>query len=171
MDYTPKPNEKITNVLTVVTFSLGIIAFALANVAGKFHGILQLVGFVLLGCALFLILRYRMTSYRYLISDEDGDAVFTVYKNQGRRSVAECRMSLSYLESAVLYRDKGELIRARRGMKNYAYVASMEPEMLCLLVFTTLGSDIKTSVTFEPDMKFYSALSETAKRAKFTSEL
>ena len=94
---------------------------------------------------------------RYVVADDGGEEVFEVYRTQGKRSVAECRMSLSYLRLAAFYSSDRELKEALRGCTFYRYTVSVAPKRVCLAVFDS-GTDKPVGIVFEPDDAFFDFL-------------
>ena len=157
MEYSPVPAGHTADYMIIGSFVASVAAFAVSFSDFAYRGIIQIIGLVLLTICIYIAIRYRFTVFRYLISEENGEALLTVYRKQGRRSIAECRISLLYLKSAVLYFSGGELKKARRVTAFYNYSASIEPKRLCFAVFDN-GGEKKTGIILEPDDTFYRAL-------------
>lgn len=164
MEYIPVSKSRRTDLMIFASFILAVCAFCIASFMPSYGGLVQILGLVLLTAAVYLAVRYRLTSFRYVLSDDgDGGVLFTVYRAQGKRSVAECRMSGVYLESVCRRESKKELSDLRCGVSVYDYTASFMPEDICFLVFES-GADKKTGVILETDGAFYDALAALAAR-------
>ena len=94
MEYTPKSDGRTADYLIIGFFAVAVCAFAVSSSGIPFRGLVQIAGLVSLTVCLYLAIRYRFTAFRYVVDDDGGEEVFEVYRTQGRRSIAECRMSL-----------------------------------------------------------------------------
>ena len=130
MEYTPKSDGRTADYLIIGFFAVAVCAFAVSSSGIPFRGLVQIAGLVSLTVCLYLAIRYRFTVFRYVVADDGGEEVFEVYRTQGRRSIAECRMSLSYLRLAAFYSSNRELKKALRGCTFYRYTVSVAPPYL-----------------------------------------
>lgn len=157
MEYTPKSDGRTADYLIIGFFAVAVCAFAVSSSGIPFRGLVQIAGLVSLTVCLYLAIRYRFTAFRYVVADDGGEEVFEVYRTQGRRSIAECRMSLSYLRLAEFYSSNRELKKALRGCTFYRYTASVAPKRVCLAVFDS-GTDKPVGIVFEPNDAFFDFL-------------
>lgn len=153
MEYSPKGETKRSDILIIGLFALGIASFAAVNFITRYAFALRLVGLFALTGAVYVAVRYRLTRFVYSISGDEGGEVFTVYRDRGRRSVAECRLSLSYLRSVRRYESREEMKPALAGHDIYAYSQSMTPATFVVAIFESTGErDI--AVVLECDEAF-----------------
>lgn len=157
MEYTPAPRSRLADYLVIGSFVLAVCAFCIASYMTAYGGFVQIAGLGFLTAAVYLAVRYRLTSFRYVLSEESDGVLFTVYRLQGRRSVAECRMSGVYLESVGRYTSKKALAEVRQGVSIYDYTVTLSPKDVRFLVFDS-GLEKKTGVIIETDGRFYDAL-------------
>ena len=161
MEYTPKSDGRTADYLIIGFFAVAVCAFAVSSSGIPFRGLVQIAGLVSLTVCLYLAIRYRFTVFRYVVADDGGEACgfqhAEVYRTQGKRSVAECRMSLSYLRLAAFYSSDRELKEALRGCTFYRYTVSVAPKRVCLAVFDS-GTDKPVGIVFEPDDAFFDFL-------------
>ena len=168
MEYSPRQSDKRADVLVLVLFIAAVILFGVSNaLTGLFHVVPQIGALVCVTAALYLAIRYRLTSFRYVISDDDGDTLLTVYRSQGRRSVAEARMSGVWLESVERFTDRRSVKEAVRGMAVYDYTLSMKPQSVLVCVFVG-DPERKTALILECDGDFAAALGRMAEENRRT---
>jgi len=159
MEYIPKPSNRKSDLLVITFFALTVILYGIGkNFGGIFHFIPQVCALFTLTVCIYLAVRYRFTDFRYtLIEDDDGGKLLTVYRSQGKREIAECRMSGCYHEAVTVYNGKTTLKEAKKGKSVYNYTASMSPKEITMLVFGGNGEK-KTAILLECDEIFYTAL-------------
>ena len=157
MEYTPKGDTKRSDVFIVGLFVLGVAFFAAAKLTGNYVFVLQAMGLLALGAAVYLAVRYRLTGFVYVISEDEGEELFTVFRDRGRQKVAQCRLSFSCLRSVRRFADREEMKKELSGRDTYYYTQSMAPPSFVLLVFeTTAERDL--AVVLECDENFERAL-------------
>lgn len=157
MDYIPQSRSRRADYFIIGSFVLAVTLFCIASFMPAFGGIVQCAGLFVLTASVYLTVRYRLTTFRYSLSNDSGEVLFTVYRKQGRRSIAECRMSGVYLESVGRYSSKKALAEVRQGVSVYDYTVTLAPKDVCFLVFES-GTEKKTGVILEADGRFYDAL-------------
>lgn len=165
MDYIPKSRSRRADYLIIGSFILAVSLFCAASFMTAFGGIVQCAGLLFLTSAVYLMVRYHLTTFCYSLSDESGEILFTVYRKQGRRSIAECRLSGVYLESVGRYKSKKALKEVRDGLSVYDYTATLAPDDVCFLIFDSRGEK-KIGVILETNGRFYDALVSIARENK-----
>lgn len=131
---------------------VGGIAFWIISGYSKYPGLWQLIAVVLLSAAIYILIRYKLTVFRFSIIPRDADELsvtaadvaeldFTVERMRGKNPQMLCRLALSELceIKRVL---PHELRSAAKGMSLYKYTVDMSPTSAVLLVFESDGETI-----------------------------
>ena len=87
--YTPPKNSK-ADTAVLALFITAIACFAVASFSRMYAGLIQALGVIFIGAALFLFCRYTLSVYTYLI--EDGN--FVVLRTLGKKISPICSVSL-----------------------------------------------------------------------------
>lgn len=161
MKYSPKPQARQTGIVTAVLIVLAIITY-IFSVSGITPAIpLQMITFVCLIAAAYILIRYRFTYITYIIrprseneADLYGDDIlsmpsntldFAVKRAQGKREGAlECLLSIDKLCEICDYKGSASTKALREkynGIKMYNYTVSMIKPSCTALVFDD-GTDI-----------------------------
>lgn len=151
MKYSPKQDLKRTYFLSLCFMIPGVIFFMMAASSG-YTVVMQTVGLLFCSLGLFIMYRYALTSFRYII--EDGE--LTVHKVTGKRINAVARVALSECESLVK-KEKDTLKGKKFPGGKYTYTANPAPRSEYLLVFR--DGDDSTALILECEAEFASALS------------
>ena len=161
MKYSPKPQTRQTGIVTAVLIALAVITY-IFSVSGITPAIpLQMITFVCIIAAVYILIRYRFTYITYFIrprseneADLYGDDIlsmpsntldFAVKRAQGKREGAlECLLSLDKLTELCDYKDSEstKVLREKySGIKMYNYTVSMIKPSCTALIFDD-GADI-----------------------------
>lgn len=157
MRYTPRSRTRLCDGLVVGAFSAAVCAFCIASFMPSHGVVLQIVGLFLLTAAIYIAVRYALTTFSYSVSDGD----FTVCRTQGRRLVTECRVSTDSIYSVSRFQRKRDI--PRNDVSFYDYTASIGAKDLCFII-SVCGEEKDLGIAIEVDDAFFAALSEIAKR-------
>lgn len=158
MRYSPKPCNKKAIRLTWLLIAAGVLCFCLTPIFPAGRAAFQLGAVVLMGCGVFVAVRYCMTEFTYELAVRDGadaaisemfgetdgrqtaDFDFTVRKTQGRRgAILDACFSLAELRYfAPLPKEGGrerEPYRRFPAMRVYNYTVSLSPASQYMAVF------------------------------------
>lgn len=107
----------------------------------------QVVALTLVIIGVFLLVRYVLSEFRYIIDDrDDGTCDFLVFKKQGKNDVKVCHISLSSVED--VYRFGAKKVKSDT---RFGYNQNITDDKYVLLVED--GSK-RTEVIIEPDEIF-----------------
>lgn len=150
--YTPPKNSK-ADTAVLALFITAIACFAVASFSRMYAGLIQALGVIFIGAALFLFCRYTLSVYIYLI--EDGN--FVVLRTLGKKISPICSVSLKTGIAIVKmphtaaekeeYRKKCGNVRSR-----FNYCRTLSPENAYAFVLDFNGR--KTELLFEPNEEF-----------------
>ena len=87
--YTPPKNSK-ADTAVLALFITAIACFAVASFSRMYAGLIQALGVIFIGVALFLFCRYTLSVYTYMI--EDGN--FVVLRTLGKKISPICSVSM-----------------------------------------------------------------------------
>ncbi len=153
MIYAPKPDKKAKN-LSLLFIITGFVLMLFASYI-PYRAIFQAFAILIVSAGLFILVRYVLSEFRYIIDDrDDGNSDFIVYKKQGKNDVKVCHISLYNVEDIYRYGDKKV-----KSDNRYAYNQNMTDEKYVLL---TKEGEKLIEIIIEPD-KFF--LQEIKKRA------
>ncbi len=151
MTYIPKRDNKAKN-LSLLSIITGFVLMLLSAVM-PYSVVFQVLAFVLIIVGVFLLQRYVLCEYRYIIDDkDDGSADLIVYKNQGKNDVKMCHISLLNVTDICKFGEKAE-----RGTARYAYNQNLTDNKY---VIRTVDGERAIEVIIEPDEAFLSRLRE-----------
>ncbi len=151
MNYSPKQELKKTYFLSLCFMLPGILTFILAA-SSPATALVQAIGLALCSVGIFVMYRYALISFHYII--EDGE--LTVQKISGKRIITVARVPLSECESLTKLEKNTLKDRKFRGGK-YRYTVNFPPKEQHLLVFR--DGDDSTALILECEAEFAAALS------------
>jgi hypothetical protein len=157
MEHRPKGETKKSDLIIIGLFVLGVLFFGAAKLVGQYVFILQAAGLIVLGAAVYIAVRYRLTQFVYTLSYDGDEEVFTVFRDRGRQKVPLCRLAVSYLRSVSRYAEREEVKKAAEGREIYYYTQSMSPSSFVLLLFESSG-ERDLAVIIECDTSFEKTL-------------
>ena len=149
MTYIPDKDGRARNIaLSFVIF--GVILYGISNFI-SYGALFQVVATVLLVAGVFMLVRYVLTDFVYIIDDlEDGNSDVVIIKKQGKKEVKVCHMSLSL--AAGIY--KGRPKDKADAKYNYCQNINADTHVIC---FTDGGKSVQ--IVFEPGADFVRELS------------
>ena len=152
MTYIPKRDNKAKN-LSLLSIVTGFVLMVLSAVMPQ-GVVFQMLAFVLIIAGVFLLQRYVLCEYRYIIDDkDDGSSDLIVYKKQGKNDVKVCHISLLGVEDIKKGREKSE--RSEKSAARYAYNQNMTDDTVTLI---SVDGERRIEITIEPDEAFLTAL-------------
>lgn len=151
MTYIPKRNNKAKNLslLSIITgFALMILSSAI-----PYSVVFQVLAFLFIIVGVFLLQRYVLCEYRYIISDkDDGSSDLVVYKRQGKNDVKVCHLSLLNVTDIYKYGERSE-----KGTARFAYNQNLTDNKYVICV---VDGERGIEVMIEPDEAFLARLRE-----------
>lgn len=145
MTYIPKKNNKALNIACALII-IGIIVFAMSNYI-IYPALFQLISLGAIVAGVFLLTRYVLPEYRYIIDDrEDGNSDLIVIKKQGSREIKVCHIALSAV-SEVICEKYGRVKCDER----YNYAVNIASDTVCV-IFS--DGDRTSCVMLEADAAF-----------------
>lgn len=112
MTYIPKRDNKAKN-LSLLSMVTGFVLMLLSAVM-PYSVVFQVLAFILVIAGVFLLQRYVLCEYRYIINDkDDGSADFIVYKKQGKNDVKVCHVSLFNVTEIYKFGERADKNAAR----------------------------------------------------------
>ncbi len=165
MEYKSKPTGRPVDFYILGLVLTGGVFWSLTYFQKTLTALYQLVAVVLIGVAMYLLIRYRLTLFCFRIEGKNGVVVdirtaipneldFVAERVQGRKTVPLARLSLSELKRAERVRYE-ELREAAADASLYKYYADMSPEEGCLLIFADRGRDIAIFTELSHSMMAY----------------
>ena len=163
MQYKTKPTDKPSDYY-MFGLGLGGIAFWIISSYGRMlTALFQFISIAMLAFALFILLRYRLTSFCLKIEGKNGAAAdvscamaeeldFVVERLRGKNPVTLARLSLGDLKRADVVR-YSDLATAAKGASLYKYQADMSPDEGVLLIFGTEDTNIAIFTDMPGDMR------------------
>ena len=152
MEYKTKPSGHPSDYYAIGLVITGIVFWAVTFIHDSYIALYQLASVLCIGAAMYFLIRYRLTVFRFRIEGRNGSDVdiraamaeeldFVVEKMRGKDGVAMARLSLDQLKSAktVKYVELKELTKE---MSLYRYHPNMSPEEGALIVFSDRERDI-----------------------------
>lgn len=165
MEYKSKPTGRPADFYMLGLVLTGGVFWSLTYFQKALTALYQLCAVVMVGVAMYLLIRYRLTIFCLRIECKNGVTVdmrtaipeeldFVAERVQGRKTVPLARLSLSELKRAERVRYE-ELREAAADASLYKYYADMSPEEGCLLVFSEAERDIAIFTELSPVMFTY----------------
>ncbi|MBQ8344549.1 MAG: hypothetical protein IJY41_05125 [Clostridia bacterium] len=164
MKYTPKPTDKKMRLIYIALFLITVACLS-SPVKGIASTILSSVALVTLVSASFLVIKFELTLYTYILLDRENTIDFYVEKRSGQKGSYVCYFPLSDAKEFVKF-EKGtkKLLREKyKKIRFYNYAKNMFSGAKYCIVFEN-GSQFD-AVLFEPDDTFINFLNgKSAKR-------
>lgn len=151
MTYIPMPDGKAKKLafLLIITGFLLMLFSSFLPYAAAF----QAISFALIIAGVFLLQRYVLCEFRYIVDDrDDGSADLLVYRKQGRNDVKVCHVSLLNVTDIYKYGEKKDTKAAR-----YAYNRNMTDDKYIVCV---LDGERATEIILEPSDAFLAFVRE-----------
>lgn len=150
--YTPPKNAK-ADTAVIILFITAVACFTAASISDMYVGLIQALGVVFIGSAIFLLCRYTLSVYTYMI--EDGN--FVVLRTIGRRISPICSVSLKTGIAIVKCprdtAEKEEYIKKCGDVRSrFNYCRTLCPENAYAFVLDFNGR--RTELRFEPNEEF-----------------
>ena len=151
MNYSPKQELKKTYFLSLCFMIPGAVFFMMSAIM-PYTVITQTIGLLLCSLGIFVMYRYALTTFNYVV--EDGE--LTVHKISGKRINAVARVALSRCESLIrIEKDTLKGKRFRGG--KYKYTVNYAPVATYLLTFRDAEHEV--ALILECNESFAAALS------------
>ena len=151
MTYIPKREKKAQN-MALLCIITGFVLTALSAWL-PYSVVFQLISLAAVAAGVFLLQRYVLCEYRYIIDDrEDGFSDLIVYKKQGRNDIKVCHISLLNVED--IYRHGEKTVESD---SRYAY--NQNPDTECYVLLVSEGGK-NLEIIIESDAVFLAALRE-----------
>jgi hypothetical protein len=165
MNYIPKRNDTPTRALYAILLAFSVIAMTVSQ--NEIIGvILRSVAIVALSVALYLFIRYDMTTYTYTLSQRNNDFDFVINKSVGRRGnyVCYCYMSDCVFFEKCTADTKKELRKKYTKIGFYNFSQNIIKREDYVIVFKNeSGYD---AVFFEPNDVFAAMIADAKANAK-----
>jgi len=162
MEYKAKPTGRPSDYYVIGLFGAGGIFWILPNFQKSFAAFYQFIAILMFSAAMYLLIRYRLTVFRFRVEGRNGDGFdiraampeeldFVVEKSRGKGSLALARLSLGQLKSvsAVVYKELHDLTK---DASLYKYYADMSPDEVVLVIFDDGERDIAMAVDLSQEM-------------------
>ena len=168
--YRPRPANKNAAYLASAlgTLTVGMLGLGAGNVLGMrtlWHLLLLVFG----GVAVYVLFRFFLSSYLYIITEEWGEPTLVIAHVQGRRLSTHCRLTLSRLLRVVPVPDpkssegKAALAEYAAERVRYAYLATIGATPTQIIYGREGGR--RFAIRIEADERFLAVLSEATARA------
>lgn len=103
MKYAPKHNDKTMRIIYILLFGLALVLISLPLKEGVSRTALIIVSIVSLVGAMYLITRYELTTYTYILNPNGNDYDFFVDKAVGKRGNYVCSYPVSSICKVIPY--------------------------------------------------------------------
>ncbi len=112
MKFAPKHNDKTARILYILLFGLALVLMSLPFKEGTSRTVLILISIASLVSAMYLIMRYELTTYTYILNPRGNDYDFFVDKAVGKRGNYVCSYPASNIVKVVpLQKDTREELK------------------------------------------------------------
>ncbi len=101
MQYAHKKSNLIVRIIYIFLFILSVVAMSVGE--GAIKTALSTFSAILMVATVYLILKYEMTTYTYIINEKDTDFDLYVNKSVGRRGTYVCYYYMSDVIEVVKY--------------------------------------------------------------------
>lgn len=162
MKYKGKPTGRPADFYVIGLVIGGAVFWSLTYFQKSLVALYQLIAVIMIGVSLYLLIRYRLTSFLIKIEGRNGaetdintampeELDFVVERIRGKTSVVLARLSLSDLKRAetVQY---GRLRELTEGASLYRYQANMSPEEGVLLLYRSSERDVAIFTDMSSEM-------------------
>lgn len=140
MNYTPKRNGGTIRALYLGLLALTLISIAVSGQWGSRRIALISISMISLVAGVYLMMRYELTTYTYILSAKENDFDFFVNKATGKRGSYVCYYLISDVASFVPYEKdtKDELVKKYHNISFYTYTNNAQCKKNAL-VFQNAG--------------------------------
>ncbi len=170
MEYKTKPTGKPSDFYAIGLCLTGVIFWILTIVQNSFIALYQLIAVIMFGAAMYLLIRYRLTVFRFRIEGRNGadadihtampaELDFVVEKMRGKGAVPLARLSLDELKSVKTVSVES-LKDTAKELSLFKYHPDMSPDEGVLIVFSGGAKDIGIFSCLSPEM--FKILEKTA---------
>lgn len=193
MSFTPEPQGRQANVLSILLFVLAAVCFFVPDLKFLPPFVFQTVGMLAVVAGIYILIRYKYIKFTYIVRPKGNADVtraeieayagvedittipadmldFVVIKAQGMRDGAmECLIGVENLADAMFFKDKKsmrELVKSKyQGVKLYDYSVSMFTEKICALIFR--DGELFICAVIEPDDKFTGLINKIVNKSVY----
>ncbi len=95
----PKPENNKAKVAVAILGTLGGIIFLVSMQIARYQGVVALCGMMLIVAALTVSVKYILSEFTYEITESDGEWLFVVGQQSGKRYTTLCRVGLASVVS------------------------------------------------------------------------
>ena len=172
MEYRYQPKAANKNAVWIVStlgaLAVGMLGLGMGNVLAL-RTLWHSLFLVLAVAAVYLLFRYFLSSYVYIITEEWGEPTLVITQVQGKRMSTHCRLTLSRLICVVPVPDptspegRAALSDYMAERVRYAYLATMG-KAPTQIVYGREGG-VRFAIRIEGDAAFMAALAEATARA------
>ena len=152
MEYKTKPTGRPSDYYAIGLALIGIIFWGLTAVQDSFIALYQLIAVIMFGAAMYLLIRYRLTVFRFRIEGRNGadadiytsmpeELDFVVEKMRGKGAVPLARLSLNEIKSVKVV-PADSLKENAKELSLFKYHPDMSPDEGVLMVFAGGTKDI-----------------------------
>lgn len=128
MIFIPKQDPKQSSSLLIALLLLAIALYSVPSVTTILPaGVWQLSSVLVLTVLVFILARYRLTSYKYVIEDD-----LAVVKLQGAKEQRLCLLSMAHAKK-LLTKEEADAFKGKCKVFNYAQ--NPKPNKLCRIYF------------------------------------
>ena len=161
-----KPSNNKARYSFVFCLSISFALIMLSTFIPVYKGIVSLVGVALLTLALMLYTKYIAPIYYYDVTfDNEGDAVFVVRQQTGKKHTTLCRIPLR--EIVKIERQTAEHMQVHKtpmGVIKYSYLPTLCPAVVYRL--TTSGRYERAEILIESSDEFADLLGSYSSEAR-----
>ena len=162
----PKPSNNKARYIFVFCTSISFALILLSTFIPAYKGMVSLVGVSLLTLALMIYTKYIAPIYYYDITfDSEGNAVFVVRQQTGKRCTTLCRIALS--EIVKIEKQNAEQMKAHKtpmGVVKYSYLPTLSPSLAYRI--TTSGRYERAEILIESSEEFAGLLTSYSSEAR-----
>ncbi len=161
---TPTPKNFVAKMYVLITLIGGLVLFISANYLNyHFPWLVQCLGVVLIGAAIYLATAYLLRRYTYSVEDSEkedyvGEKVpsylFRITEFKNNRNLTLCLVEVSDIKvcRTVTPENRKKVKEERKSKKRYTYdIAFAAPKQLELQMHVD-GEDISMLVTYDPEL-------------------
>ena len=95
----PKPENNKAKVAVAILGTLGGVIFLVSMQIPRYQGVVALCGMMLIVAALTISVKYILSEFTYEITESDGEWLFVVGQQSGKRYTTLCRVGLASVRS------------------------------------------------------------------------
>ena len=95
----PKPENNKAKVAVAILGTLGGVIFLVSMQIARYQGVVALAAMMLIVAALTISVKYILSEFTYEITESDGEWLFVVGQQSGKRYTTLCRVGLASVRS------------------------------------------------------------------------